>query len=157
MKKALFAILMIVAVAFAGAPKAEAQSLSLNFGTVTDSSLSFKPFLWLAGATIDIPLGPILSLCPEGSIVVHDFDFGAFFFAPAVMLNVNAAGLYVGAGVTKLFLVGSEVSGAPSSDFSLKLNAGFQGSSLRLNVFLITSFKDAFKSSAVGATLGFVL
>jgi len=157
MKKTLFAILMIAAVVFAGAPIAGAQSLSLNFGAVTDSSLSFKPFLWTAGAAVDIPLGSIMSLCPEGYIVVNKFDFGTFIFAPAVMLNLNAGGFFAGAGISKWFLLGSEVGGSPSSDISLKLNAGLQGAGLRLTAFLFTPFKNAFKSSAVGFTLGFVL
>jgi hypothetical protein len=155
MKKTLFTILLIAALSLAVPAKAQAELLSLNFGFVTDSKFSFNPFLWTAGMTIDIPIGSILTLSPEGYIVVNKFDFGTFIFAPAVMLNLNAAGLFVGAGVSKWFLLGSEVSGSPSSDFSLKLNAGFQGSGLRLTAFLFTPFKDAFKTSAVGATLGF--
>jgi hypothetical protein len=155
MKKALFTVLLIAAVSLAVPATAQAELLSLNFGFVTDSKFSFNPFLWTAGLAIDIPIGPALTLCPEGYIVVNKFDFGTFIFAPAVMLNFNAAGFFVGAGLSKWFLLGSDVSGAPSSDISLKLNAGFHASGLRLTAFLFTPFKEAFKSTAVGATLGF--
>jgi hypothetical protein len=155
MKKPLFAIFLIAALSLAVPAKAQAEILSLNFGFVTDSKFSFNPFLWTAGLTIDIPLGSVLTLCPEGYIVVNKFDFGSFIFAPAVMLNLNAAGLFVGAGVSKWFLLGSDVEGSPSSDLSLKLNAGIHAGGLRLTGFLFTPFKEAFKSTAVGATLGF--
>ena len=155
MKKTLFTFLLIVALSLAVPAKAQAEIFSLNFGFVTDSKFSFNPFLWTAGMTIDVPIGPVLTLCPEGYIVVNKFDFGTFIFAPAVMLNFNAAGFFAGAGLTKWFLLGSEVSGSPSSDISLKLNAGFHVPGMRLTAFLFTPFKDAFKSTAVGATLGF--
>lgn len=155
MKKTFVAVLIIASVSLAVPAKAQAELLSLNFGFITDSKFSFDPFLWTAGMTIDIPIGPVLTLCPEGYLVVNKFDFGAFIFAPAVMLNFNAAGFFVGAGLSKWFLLGSDVSGAPSTDISLKLNAGFHIPGMRLTAFLFTPFKDAFKSTAVGATLGF--
>lgn len=128
----------------------------MNFGTITDTSFSFNPFLWTAGMTIDIPLGNVMTLCPEGYIVVHKFEFGSFIFAPSVMLNFNFKEFFVGAGLSKWFLLGDDIAGSPSSDFSLKLNAGFQGYALRLAVFMFTPFNDLFNSAAVGATLGFV-
>lgn len=156
MKKALIAVLLVTAVIFAVPAKAEAGVLSLNFGTVTDSSFSFKPFLWTAGMTIDVPIGNTFTLCPEAYIVVNKFDFGTFIFAPSVVFNFNFKEFFIGGGISKWFLLGDEVSGSPSSDFSLKLNAGFQGYDLRLCFFVFTPFDDIFGSVAVGATLGFV-
>ena len=156
MKKTLVAVLLVVAVSFVGPAKAKADYLSLNFGVITDTSLSFNPFLWTAGMTIDVPLGSVMTLCPEGYIVVHKFDFGTFIFAPAVMLNFNFNEFFVGGGISKWFLLGDDIDGSPSSDFSLKLNVGFQGVDLRLTAFIFTPFNDLFGSAAVGATLGFV-
>jgi hypothetical protein len=156
MKKTLIAILLAAAVSLAVTAEARADFLSLNFGAITDSSFSFKPFLWTAGATIDIPLGNTFTLSPEGYVVVHKFEFGSFIFAPAVMLNANITGLFFGAGVSKWFLLGDEVEGSPSSDFSLKLNAGFQGDALRLCAFMFTPFDSLFESTTFGLTLGFV-
>jgi len=156
MKKALIAVLLAAAVSFVVPAMARAENLSLNFGVITDSSFSFKPFLWTAGLTMDIPLGSMFSLAPEGYVVVHNFDFGAFIFAPDVMLNVNLTEFFVGAGVSKWFLLGKDVIGSPSTDFSLKLNAGFRGNTMRLCAFVFTPFTDLFKSIAVGATLGFI-
>lgn len=156
MRKTLLALCLAAALGLAVPAGARADFLSLNFGAVTDSSLSFKPFLWTAGATIDIPLGRAFTLSPEGYVVVHKFEFGSFIFAPAVMLNARLDALFLGAGISKWFLLGDEVEGSPSSDFSLKLNAGFQGAGLRLCAFLFTPFDDLFQSTSLGLTLGFV-
>lgn len=156
MKKALIAVLLVAAVSLVAPVKAQVEYLSMNFGVITDTSFSFKPFLWTAGMTVDIPLGNVMTLSPEGYIVVHKFEFGSFIFAPAVMLNFNFNEFFVGGGISKWFLLGDDIDGSPSSDFSLKLNAGFQGVDLRLTAFLFTPFDDLFGSAAVGATLGFV-
>jgi len=156
MKKAMIAVLLVAAVSFVSPAKAQAENLSLNLGVITDSSFSFKPFFWTAGMTVDIPLGNVLTLSPEGYIVVHKFEFGSFIFAPAVMLNFNFNEFFVGAGVSKWFLLGDDIAGSPSSDFSLKINAGFQGYTMRLTAFIFTPFDDLFDSMAVGATIGFV-
>jgi len=128
----------------------------LNFGVVTDTSFSFNPFLWTAGVTMEIPLGKVMSIAPEGYIVVHKFNFGSFIFAPAVMLNFDFNGLFVGAGISKWFILGNDIEGSPSSDFALKLNAGFQGTGTRICAFVFTPFNDLFGSTAVGATIGFL-
>lgn len=156
MKKLTVVLLLVAGLALAGARPAAAQSfLSLNFGTITDSSFSFNPFFWTAGATLDIYLGPHFSLSPEATMVVHNFEFGSFILAPAVLLNVEFANLFFGGGISKWFLLGSDIPGSPSADFSLKLNAGFKGDNLRLAAFLFTPFGELFESMAVGATLGF--
>jgi hypothetical protein len=156
MKKAALAVLLAAAVFLAAPAKARSEYLSLNFGAVTDSSFSFNPFLWTAGMTIDIPLGNVMTLCPEGYIVVNKFDFGSFIFAPSVVLNFNFKELFFGGGLSKWFLLGDDIPGSPSSDFSLKLNAGFQGYDLRLAIFMFTPFSDLFNSTTFGVTLGFV-
>lgn len=156
MKKIIIAVLLVAVVFLAAPNKARADYLSLNFGTVTDSSFSFNPFFWTAGMTVDIPLGNIMTLSPEGYIVVHKFNFGTFIFAPSLMLNFHLKEFFIGGGLSKWFLLGDDISGSPSTDFSLKVNAGFQGSDLRLSVFIFTPFNDLFDSMAVGATLGFV-
>jgi hypothetical protein len=156
MKKLTVVLLLLAGLAFVGAKPASAQSfLSLNFGTITDSSFSFDPFFWTAGATLDIYLGPHLSLSPEATMVVHNFKFGSFILAPAVLLNVEFASLFFGGGISKWFLLGSDIPGSPSADFSLKLNAGFKGDNLRLAAYMFTPFDNLFNSMAVGVSLGF--
>lgn len=156
MKKALVALLLIAVIGLAAPIQARAEYLSLNFGTVTNSSFTFNPFLWTAGMTIDIPLGNVMTLSPEGYIVVHEFNFGTFIFAPSLLLNFNLKEFFVGAGLSKWFLLGDDISGSPSTDFSLKVNAGFKGTDLRIAAFIFTPFENLFDSMAVGATIGFV-
>jgi hypothetical protein len=158
MKK--FAILMLVGAALflATTPRLSAQTgLSLNFGVVTDKTFTFNPFLWTGGLTLDLFLSPNLSLSPEGYVVVNNFDFGAFFVAPAVLLNFHGAGFFVGGGLTKWWLVGSDIGGSYASDFGAKLNFGLKAGGLRFTIFAVTPFTNFLKEPILGLTLGFVL
>jgi len=133
----------------------ERFNLALSFGTLTDDSFSFKPFFWTSGLNLDLYLSEHIVLSPEFFIIVHNFDFDAFFLAPSALLNFNFGGFVVGGGVTKFWLVGSSIAGAPSSDPALKLNAGYMGDGIRLTAYVITPFSDLFKSNTIGASLGF--
>jgi hypothetical protein len=156
MKKLTILALVGAALLLAAVPRLSAQTeVSLNFGVVTDKSFSFNPFLWTGGMTVDIFLGPNLSLSPEGFIIVHNFDFGGFFVAPAVLLNFQGPGFFIGAGLTKWWLVGSDVGGSYSSDVALKMNLGFKGSNFRFTVFAVTPFTDFLKEPVLGGTFGF--
>ncbi len=130
-------------------------SLSIGGGVVTDDSFSFKPFLWTAGVNVDLSFGSLM-LSPECFIIVNEFDFGAFWLTPAVVLNVKLANFFVGAGVTKWVLIGSDVDEPLSTDLRLKVNAGVKGMGLRIAGFLVSDFDDLFKKPmTVGATLSF--
>ena len=125
-------------------------------GVVTDDSFSFDPFFWTAGLGFDIHLGELFMISPEGYIQVHNFEFGSFYLVPSVMLNVKLSSFFVGGGITKMWLLGSDIEGSISSDFLLKINAGFNGANIRLAAFVIMEFDAILKKGmTVGATLGF--
>jgi len=158
MKKFAILILVGAALLLATTPRLSAQTgLSLNFGVVTDKTFTFNPFLWTGGLTVDLFLGPNLSLSPEGYVIVNNLDFGAFFVAPAVLLNFHGQGFFLGGGLTKWWLVGSEIGGSYASDFGAKLNFGLKAGGLRFTVFAVTPFKNFLKEPILGLTFGFVL
>ncbi len=123
MKKFTLLALAVTALFLATAPNLSAQTESaLEWGIVTDKSFSFKPFLWTAGLTLDFYLNPGLSLSPEFFMIVQNLDFGSFFLAPGILLNYQGTDFFMGGGLTKWWLVGSEVEGKdcggyPSQDF----------------------------------------
>lgn len=131
-------------------------SFYINGGVVTDDSFSFDPFFWTAGAIIDInlPAAPIM-ISPECHIIVRNFEFDYFWLAPSILVNLKLSSLFVGAGLTKWFLVGTDVEETFETEFMLKLNAGLKGPGFRLTAFLITDFDSLFEYNTVGATVGF--
>jgi hypothetical protein len=131
-----------------------AMHFGINFGIITDDTFSFDPIMWTAGAELDFQFGNFLMLSPEVMLVGYKFEFKVFTLYPAVILNFTPGSFFLGGGITKGFYFGSGTSG--STDFALKLNAGFLSSSMKLTAYLITPFNNLFKSGmAVGATLGF--
>jgi hypothetical protein len=157
-KTALLLIIGLGLISFSAA-SLQAQydrfNLAFNWGVVTDKSFDFKPFFWTSGLTFEFLIGNHLALCPEGFIIVHNFDFGGFLLTPALILNLHAGKLFIGGGLTKWWEVGSEVEATPVTDFSLKLNAGFRGDGLKLTFFAVTPFDNILDDMAIGATLGF--
>jgi uncharacterized protein YgiM (DUF1202 family) len=126
----------------------------INFGAQTDTNFNFDPFLWTAGAELDIEFGKFLMLSPEAILVGSGFEFKEFILYPAAILNFTAGPLFFGGGVAKGFFIGSGASG--STDFVLKLNAGLVAPGVKLTVYALTAFDDLFGSGmALGATLGF--
>jgi hypothetical protein len=135
-------------------------SLYLSGGVQTDTNLSFKPFFWTAGANMDFSFALLpFAISPECYIIVNNFKFDRFWLAPAVMANLKLANLFVGAGLTKWYLIGTEVTETLSSKFKLKLNAGLKGPGAKLIVFAVTDFDNLFKTGYtwIGATISFGL
>jgi len=156
MKKTAVAVVAFAVLAGLSAQDLAAQTeVSWNLGVVTDKSFSFDPFLWTTGFTFDVYFTPRFSLAPELYGIIHNFDFGAFFLAPAVLLNFHGSGFFLGGGVTKWWLIGTEIEGAPSSDVAAKLNLGFGGYDVKFTVFVVTPFNAFFKDMVLGATFGF--
>lgn len=155
MKKSLIIIsLLVLSLSFSTMElKAEStgMDLYLNGGVVTDDSLSFDPFLWTAGLNLDIHFGNLM-LSPECFITVYKFKFDPLWLQPAVIANIKLSSFFVGAGLTKWFLIGDDSNF--STDIALKLNAGFRGNNFRLAVFAVTAFDDLFDNMTVGATFG---
>jgi hypothetical protein len=155
-KKIIATSLVFLAVILVFARDVSAQSeLSWNAGVITDKSFKFDPFLWTNGFNLDIYLSPRLSLSPELYMVLHNFDFGAFILAPGLLLNYQGPGYFFGGGITKWWILGSQVEGAPATDVMCKLNFGLVGSDIRFTLFAITPFQNFFKDTWFGATFGF--
>ena len=159
MKKKILIVVCLLAAFLMAHQNANAQydrwNLAMTFGTVTDDSFAFSPFFWTAGLNLDFWLSENFIISPEFHIINTGFDFGAFLLAPSLLLNMDFSGFVIGGGLTKYFLVGSDISGAPSSDFALKLNTGYIGEGIRLTVFLVTAFESIFRSNTVGGNIGF--
>jgi hypothetical protein len=156
MKKALS--LMVCALALFAFTVSSAKAAGpFNFyirgGIMTSSDFSFSSVLGLAGANIDFNFGA-LSLSPECDLLIYQFTFNPAFITPGVILNMNLAALYVGAGVVKPVMITG--SGYTLGDFLFKLNAGLKIGNLKLQAFVITAFDHFFSSGDtwVGATLG---
>jgi hypothetical protein len=156
MKKVILGVVLVLSLV-AVFPRDASAAGPFNFyvrgGVLTDQDFTFSPFLWTIGANFDFNLGSALMLSPECDMIVNKFSFDPVWLAPAVTLNVRASGLYIGAGLGKFFLLGS--GGTLSSDFLLKMNAGFKTDSIKLQVYAYTSFENVFTYMVYGATLGF--
>jgi len=157
MKKVIIGAVLVLSLA-AVFPREASAAGPFNFyvrgGVLTDQDFTFDPFLWTIGANLDFNLGPVLMLSPECDVIVHKFNFNPVWLAPAVTLNVRASAFYAGGGIGKFLVIGSGYS--LSSDFLLKLNAGFKTDSFKLQVYLWTPLSDeAFSEMIYGATVGF--
>ena len=133
-------------------------SFCISGGVETNLDSLFDATYWMAGATLDINLSALpLMISPECHIVVYGFEFEYFRIVPAVVLNYKISSLFVGAGITKWWWLGSEAEWFDPSDLLLKVNAGYKGNRIRLSAFIITPFDHLFGRyyNRVGATLGF--
>ena len=121
-----------------------------NFGIMTDDSFTFTDYMWYFGANIDFSFNKLIMLSPEINAITYKFNFEAFFIEPAVLLNIKLGTFFAGGGLTKMLLISGSYQG--SSDFALKLNAGFRSNHMRFRVFLITPFNDLLQDNLVGPT-----
>lgn len=160
MKKIIYLLFCGLLIFAMSSQNAHAENKPISFyisgGVETYLDSLFDPVYWMAGATIDINLSALpLMISPECHIISYGFAFEIFRLVPAVVLNYKVSSLFVGAGITKWFWLGSEAAG--SSDFLLKVNAGYKGNGIRLSAFIVTPFDHLFESyfNRVGATLGF--
>ncbi len=155
MKRALLltcALLLASGLAAAGKP----MSFGLNFGVMTDDGFSFDPFIWTAGAELDLQLGDYLMLSPEVTLAQNGFTFKEFILFPGAVLNFTPGNVFVGGGLVKGIYIGGGKTFV-ADEFSLKLNAGLYSKNLKLTAYLITAFEDLFSYMTIGATLGFRL
>jgi len=152
MKKYLIGFFLVLFV-LSGINYANDKSFNMYLGAniITDSSLTFEYYLWGPGVAFDFYITDNLMISPEVYMYVYKFEFDPFILAPAVIGNIKLNTFFVGAGITKWFLIGSDV-GDVSSDFALKLNAGFITDSFKLSFFAITSFEEMFSDMALGAS-----
>jgi hypothetical protein len=74
-----FALLMVSGIYAAS----DSLSFVVNIGTMTDQSVSFKPFYWTAGVELDLPFGNAMMFSPELILVGSGTKFQEFFIFPA--------------------------------------------------------------------------
>ncbi|MCX6557519.1 MAG: hypothetical protein NTW95_08855 [Candidatus Aminicenantes bacterium] len=152
MKKALVLLcgLLLVSGIYAAGNE---MNFGINFGVQTDDSFSFDPFNWTVGAELDMQFGNYVMFSPELMLVGNGFEFKEFILYPAAILNFTASNFFAGGGIAKGFYIGSGMSG--STDFLLKLNAGFTSRTMKLTAYALMAFDNLFSDMAIGATLGF--
>ena len=146
----LFGLLLVSGVYAAG----NEMTFGLHFGIQTDDSFSFDPIWWTAAAELDFQFSNFLMFSPEVMLVGEGFEFKYFTLYPAAILNFTASNFFAGGGVAKGFAIGSGTSG--STDFLLKLNAGFISKNIKLTAYALMAFDSLFKDMAVGASFGFL-
>jgi hypothetical protein len=125
---------------------------SVNAGVLTDKN--FDLFYWTAGAAIDIHLGNILMISPEGFVMGYKFDFDYFLgFAGGtgnVTFGKRGSQFFLGAGP----LIAFPINWSGDTALVLKLQGGVISGPLRLTVYAMTDWEDPFSGMALGATLG---
>jgi len=97
---------LVFAVIFAFCPRdltaqVSDMDLYLNLGLTTNDEFTFDPFIWTAGASIDIHLGRMLMLSPECDVVFMDFKFKRMWLSPGAILNARLGLFFAGAGIVK--------------------------------------------------------
>jgi len=154
MKKLVPLILAIFLVfAFTADLKADSTKFFGNFGIMTDDSFSFNPFFWSLGINFDFSINDLFMISPEVNVITYEFKFSTFLLEPAVLANFKFGTFFLGAGISKFFVVTGDDFG-DSTDIALKINAGFRSENLKFKVYLITPFSDILGSNIVGATFG---
>jgi len=126
---------------------------SLNVGGVTD--LDFQDFFWTAGAAVDIHLGNVLMISPEGFVLGYKFDFDYFLGFAGGTANITfgkrGGQFFLGAGP----LIAFPINYAGDTAFILKLQGGILSGPLRLTAYAMTGWEDPFGEILLGASLGF--
>ncbi len=149
----LITIILILTFSSIQLKGSEGLKVFANFGLITDDSFTFTDYMWYAGANLDFHINDLIMFSPEINLMTYKFDFKAFFVEPAVLLNFKLGTVFAGGGLTKIFLVSGHNFGA-TTDFALKLNAGFRSAHMRFRVFVITPFGNIFGENLVGVQFG---
>lgn len=98
-------------------------------------------------------MGPAFTLSPECDIIVHQFNFNPLWLTPSVLLNFRVSAFFIGAGISKFFLIGSGYT--LSSDILFKANAGIKVDNVKAQAYLYTPFDAFFEDFGIGFNLGF--
>jgi len=155
MKKSLLVIVIfIIIVSTSTNLKAKEQDFGIfaNFGIMAADDFKFDPFLWYFGGNLDFYISDNIIISPEANLIMQDFNFETFLLQPAIMLNIKLSNLFVGGGIQKVFLIGGTESF--STDFGLKLNAGFRSDNIKFTFFATMAFDSLFEDMLIGAQIG---
>ena len=128
------------------------MDIYIQAGVITDNSFSFTPVLWTAGANIDFKVGGMLMISPELNIVVSELNFDYILLEPAITVNLRLATFFVGAGLTKFFVLGDDFE---ANQFSLKIHGGVKLPGIKIRGYMIIPFEDLFTPTLYGVSLGF--
>jgi hypothetical protein len=156
MKKTVALALCLVALLAFGASSAQAAG-PLNFyirgGIMISGIPDFTQYWGLVGANLDLNFGR-LSISPECDMTISKFfTFSMVELLPGVILNINLANFYIGAGIILPVVI---VSGADDlhGALYLKANAGIKLGGFKLQVFAAGPNYAPFSDSLLGATFG---
>jgi hypothetical protein len=86
-------------------------------------------------------------------MVVYKFNFSPVWLTPSLMLNLRLSALYIGAGISKFFILGSGYT--LQSSLLFKANVGFKSDLFKLQVFMYSPLDDLMGAVGVGANFGF--
>jgi hypothetical protein len=160
MKKALAAGAMIFVIFIWYPQHTQAQDIGMNFyinfGVITDDSFSFNDWLWSGGAQLDFHIGSLFMISPECDVIIYRFNFDPVTLAPGIIANIKLSNLFLGAGVTKWFIMGDPV-GPILDELAFKANVGIRTSNLKISLYAVTYFDQFFESTIIGITMGFGL
>jgi hypothetical protein len=156
MKKAVVVGLLacLIVLALPGRAKADwPVNVYLRLGVITDNGLSFKPFLWTLGANFDFSLSSLFFISADVDAIVHEFNFSPVWLTPSVMANLRLSAFYVGAGISKFFVLGDGYE--LSSSFLFKANVGLKEDLFKLQVFIYSPLDELASYFGVGLNFGF--
>jgi hypothetical protein len=166
MKKIWFGVivLLLTTTVFAkiGVKDQEVET-SLIVGLLTDKDFKFDPIYPFFGVVVDIHALDFILISPEFAFYfpkLFNTDDN-FYLAPGITINFSPGDpgtFFVGGGISKRFNIftppGSPTIAVP---LDLKLNFGLRthNRKLRLGGYILTPFKDTFKTMAFGLYIGF--
>ncbi len=156
MKKTIVVGLLACLILLALPSRAKADwpvNVYLRLGVITDNGFSFNPFLWTLGANFDFNLSSLFFISAGADMIIHQFDFSPVWLTPSLMANLRLSAFYIGAGISKFFVLGDGYE--LSSSFLFKANVGLKEDLFKLQVFVYSPLDELASYFGVGLNFGF--